>query len=52
MSLSAAIGLFAQGFAAHAAADSGFASFIASLWPEAQKAGISRATFDTRDAWS
>ena len=42
------IGLFAQGFAAHAAADSGFASFIASLWPEAQKAGISRVTFDTQ----
>jgi lytic murein transglycosylase len=29
------------------AADSGFAQFIASLWPEAQAAGVSRATFDT-----
>jgi lytic murein transglycosylase len=29
------------------AADTGFARFLASLWPEAQKAGVSRATFDT-----
>src|SRR3984957_12642176 len=29
------------------AADAGFAEFIASLWPEAQAAGVSRATFDT-----
>jgi lytic murein transglycosylase len=28
------------------AADEGFTHFIASLWPEAQKAGVSRATFD------
>src|SRR6202521_5354932 len=28
------------------AADSGFSQFIASLWPEAQAAGVSRATFD------
>ena len=28
------------------AADSGFTQFIASLWPEAQAAGVSRATFD------
>jgi lytic murein transglycosylase len=28
------------------AADAGFTQFIASLWPEAQKAGVSRATFD------
>ena len=28
------------------AADAGFAQFIASLWPEAQAAGVSRATFD------
>src|ERR1700682_5942262 len=27
-------------------ADAGFAQFIASLWPEAQAAGVSRATFD------
>jgi lytic murein transglycosylase len=29
------------------AADAGFTRFIASLWPEAQQAGVSRATFDT-----
>jgi lytic murein transglycosylase len=29
-----------------AAADAAFTQFIASLWPEAQKAGVSRATFD------
>jgi lytic murein transglycosylase len=28
------------------AADAGFTQFIASLWPEAQAAGLSRATFD------
>jgi lytic murein transglycosylase len=28
------------------AADAGFTQFIASLWPEAQQAGVSRATFD------
>jgi lytic murein transglycosylase len=28
------------------AADAGFTRFIASLWPEAQAAGVSRATFD------
>src|SRR6266404_7918832 len=28
------------------AADSGFTQFIASLWPEAQAAGVSRATYD------
>src|SRR3954467_14453603 len=28
------------------AMDSGFAQFIASLWPEAQKEGVSRATFE------
>ena len=28
------------------AADANFTHFIASLWPEAQKAGVSRATFD------
>lgn len=30
------------------AADAGFTQFIASLWPEAQKAGVSRATFETQ----
>ena len=29
-----------------AASDAGFTSFIASLWPEAQAEGVSRATFD------
>src|ERR1700726_3356670 len=29
-----------------AAPDAGFTQFIASLWPEAQAAGVSRATFD------
>src|SRR5438105_8537699 len=28
------------------AADAGFTQFIASLWPEAQQQGVSRATFD------
>lgn len=28
------------------AADTGFASFIAALWPDAREAGVSRATFD------
>jgi hypothetical protein len=31
---------------AHAAPDPVFTQFIASLWPEAQQAGVSRATFD------
>ena len=31
--------------AAHAA-DAGFTAFLASLWPEAQQAGVSRKTFD------
>ena len=30
------------------AADAAFAQFIASLWPEAQADGVSRATFDTQ----
>jgi lytic murein transglycosylase len=29
------------------AADAAFSQFVASLWPEAQAAGVSRATFDT-----
>src|SRR3979409_2713287 len=29
------------------AADAAFTQFIASLWPEAQAAGVSRATFET-----
>ncbi len=31
---------------AHAAPDAAFTQFIASLWPDAQKAGVSRKTFD------
>src|ERR1700745_4140796 len=31
---------------AHAAPDPAFSQFIASLWPEAQAQGVSRATFD------
>jgi membrane-bound lytic murein transglycosylase B len=30
------------------AADAGFTRFIASLWPEAQAAGVSRAVFDAQ----
>ena len=33
-----------------AAADAAFTQFIASLWPEAQEAGVSRATFDRETA--
>jgi lytic murein transglycosylase len=33
-----------------AASDAGFSAFIASLWPEAQAAGVSRATFDRETA--
>jgi lytic murein transglycosylase len=29
------------------AADAGFTQFLTSLWPEAQRAGVSRATFDS-----
>lgn len=35
---------------ADAAPDAGFTRFIASLWPEAQAAGVSRATFDSMTA--
>ena len=31
---------------ARAASDPAFTQFVASLWPEAQKAGVSRKTFD------
>ena len=31
-----------------AAADAGFTAFIASLWPEAQTAGVTRATFEAQ----
>lgn len=36
-----------SGATAARAADAGFTRFIASLWPEAQQAGVSRATFDS-----
>uniref|UniRef100_E6VKX5 Lytic murein transglycosylase n=1 Tax=Rhodopseudomonas palustris (strain DX-1) TaxID=652103 RepID=E6VKX5_RHOPX len=36
----------AVGASAARAADAGFDRFIASLWPEAQQAGVSRATFE------
>lgn len=36
--------------AAAAQADAAFASFIASAWPDAQKAGVSRATFEAATA--
>ena len=45
--------LFALGSlscAAHATPDPAFAQFIISLWPEADKAGVSRATFDRETA--
>ena len=35
---------------AHAAPDPAFTQFIASLWPEAKAAGVSRATFDRETA--
>lgn len=35
---------------ADAAPDAGFTRFVASLWPEAQAAGVSRATFDRATA--
>jgi len=35
---------------AHAAPDPAFTQFIASLWPEAQAQGVSRATFDRETA--
>ena len=40
--------LFALGSLSYPAlaADAGFTQFIASLWPEAEAAGVSRATFD------
>jgi lytic murein transglycosylase len=37
----------AIGGAAHATADADFTAFVQSLWPEAQKLGVSRATFDS-----
>src|ERR1700709_2592415 len=41
-----AVQLFAVHFA-DAASDPAFTQFVMSLWPEAEKAGVSRATFDS-----
>src|ERR1700744_672533 len=38
--------IFCGPLSAHAASDPAFTQFIASLWPEAQAQGVSRATFD------
>jgi len=46
MCLTAALLLAAPG----RAADAGFTTFIASLWPDAEAAGVSRATFDRETA--
>jgi lytic murein transglycosylase len=40
--------LFGTAVTAANAADAGFAKFIESTWPDAQKAGVSRATFDAQ----
>ena len=40
------VGAIALPIPARAATDPAFTQFIASLWPEAQAAGVSRATFD------
>ncbi len=36
----------AVGSPAHASPDADFTAFVQSMWPDAQKAGVSRATFD------
>src|ERR1700736_4755826 len=41
------LGIVLLGIQPARAADVGFAQFIASLWPEAQAAGVSRATYET-----
>jgi lytic murein transglycosylase len=46
VSLALLIAAMLVGFSPARAADAGFTQFIASLWPEAQAAGVSRATFD------
>jgi lytic murein transglycosylase len=48
MLLAAVMVAIAAGSSAALAADAGFTQFIASLWPEAQAAGVSRATFDSQ----
>src|ERR1700750_1406889 len=44
--LAAVMAIGGGGSSAALAADAGFTQFITSLWPEAQAAGVSRATFD------
>jgi lytic murein transglycosylase len=46
VSLALFVMAIAAGSTPACAADAGFTQFIASLWPEAQAAGVSRATFD------
>src|ERR1700760_2593450 len=45
-----AIAIFCGGSSTGAAPDPAFTQFIASLWPEAQEQGVSRATFDRETA--
>src|SRR6478752_9117745 len=44
--LIAAVIVITSGWSSARAADAAFTQFIASLWPEAQEAGVSRATFE------
>jgi lytic murein transglycosylase len=46
--LAAVMAIGGGGSSAALAADAGFTQFITSLWPEAQAAGVSRATFDSQ----
>ena len=46
--LIAAVIVITCGWSSARAADAAFTQFIASLWPEAQAAGVSRATFDAQ----
>src|SRR5579872_2309225 len=47
---SLAMTFFAIATPTYAASDPAFTQFIASLWPEAKQAGVSRATFDRETA--
>ena len=48
--LVASVALLVLGLSPAHAADAAFIQFVASLWPEAQAAGVSRATFDRETA--
>jgi lytic murein transglycosylase len=50
VALATVLTLFACTLSPARAADAAFTQFIASLWPEAQAAGVSRATFDRETA--